>query len=222
MNTFTAPEVFGAGIGAAALLFSWTRADAEETARLAGGMGVSAIVGANPLLAAVTVAALACAYQRAKHERDAGAAADGLFRGAATAGATMGAVAAVAALGGGPGTALVIGLIVGLMVARAAGTVSVTTVATHLAVLAARAARSVLASAAAVGGRVSAAVAAVAPRRRARSRLRARRVPERGGVLLVSPFHLRVVDGVQLLLARGSLDRRRGRGRAQDDQGGGR
>ncbi len=125
INSFDAAEVIGAGVGVVAVFFCWNRAESEQFARLAGGMGLSAALSANPLLLIVTIAALARAFQVARLEGRAGDTVDGLFRGAATAATSLVPVSAVAALGGPAGLALLVGLIAGILAAKAVSRVSV-------------------------------------------------------------------------------------------------
>ena len=125
INSFDAVEVIGAGVGLVAMFFCWSRAESEQFARLAGGMGLSAVLSANPLLLIVTIAALARAFQVARLEGGSGDAVDGLFRGAGSAATSLASASAVAALGGPAGLALLVGLIAGILAARAVSRVSV-------------------------------------------------------------------------------------------------
>ena len=125
INSFDAAEVFGAGVGVVAVFFCWNRAESEQFGRLAGGMGLTAALSANPLLLIVAVAALARAFQVARIEGRTGDAVDGLFRGTVTAATPLVAVSAVAALGGPAGLALLVGLIAGILAAKAVSRVSV-------------------------------------------------------------------------------------------------
>ena len=125
INSFDAAEVIATGVGVVALFFCWDRAEAEQFGRLAGGMGLSGALSANPLLLVVTVAALARAFQVARIEGRTGAAVDGLFRGAAMAATSLASVSAVAALAGPAGLALLVGLIAGMLAAKAVSRVSV-------------------------------------------------------------------------------------------------
>ena len=92
INSFDAAEVFGAGVGVVAVFFCWNRAESEQFGRLAGGMGLTAALSANPLLLIVAVAALARAFQVARIEGRTGDAVDGLFRGTVTAATSLVAV----------------------------------------------------------------------------------------------------------------------------------
>ena len=125
INSFNAAEVIGAGVGVVAVFFCWNRAESEQFGRLAGGMGLTAALSANPLLLIVTVAALARAFQVARIEDRTGDAVDGLFRGAVMAATSLAAVSAVATQGGPAGLALLVGLIAGILAAKAVSRVSV-------------------------------------------------------------------------------------------------
>ena len=125
INSFDAAEVLGAGVGVVAVFFCWNRAESEQFGRLAGGMGLTAALSANPLLLIVSIAALARAFQVARLEGRTGDAVDGLFRGTVTAATSLAAVSAVAALGGPAGLALLVGLIAGILAAKAVSRVSV-------------------------------------------------------------------------------------------------
>ncbi len=125
INSFDAAEVIATGVGVVAVFFCWNRVESEQFGRLAGGMGLSGALSANPLLLIVTVAALARAFQVARIESRTGDAVDGLFRGAVTAGTSLAAVSALAVLGGPAALALLVGLIAGILAAKAVSRVSV-------------------------------------------------------------------------------------------------
>lgn len=125
INSYDATEVIGGAVGVVAVFFCWNRAESEQFARLAGGMGLTAALSANPLLLIVAVTALARTFQLARLEGSAGDAVDGLFRGTVTAATSLVSVSAVVALGGPAGLALLVGLIVGILAAKAASRVSV-------------------------------------------------------------------------------------------------
>ena len=133
LNSFDAAEVLGASVGALAIVLCWSRADAEQFGKLAGGLGLTAAIGANPLLLIVVIFALAKAFTKARSEGRLGNAVDGLARGAATSAAVLGSAALVSMVGGIGGLALLVGLVVGLVVTRFMSNVSVTEVAQALA-----------------------------------------------------------------------------------------
>ena len=116
LNTYDAAELLGSAVGAIAVVFSWNRADTETFARLVGGMGLSAAISANPLLLAVTVVALARAFQKARQTREYGEFADGLLKGGIAAGTTLTAVGIVGVASGPAGAALLVGLTTSILV----------------------------------------------------------------------------------------------------------
>ena len=67
INSYDAAQLLGGVIRVVATALCWNRADTEAFARLVGGMGVSALARANPLLLLVTVVALARAFHKAHH-----------------------------------------------------------------------------------------------------------------------------------------------------------
>ena len=125
INSFDAAEVLGAGVGVVAVFFCWSRAESEQFGRLAGGMGLTAALSANPLLLIIAITAFARAFQLARLEGRTGDAVDGLVRGAVTAATSLVAVSTVAALGGPAGLALLVGLIAGILASKAVSRVSV-------------------------------------------------------------------------------------------------
>lgn len=62
--TINAPEVLGGFLGLLPLLFGWRTADAKRFARLAGHLGIAAILSANPLLGVVALAGAARAFHK--------------------------------------------------------------------------------------------------------------------------------------------------------------
>ena len=130
LTSFDAPEVLGSAIGVLAVTLMWSRADAEQFARLAGGMGLAAALSANPMLLIVTVVCLAKAFSEAQRpEGRLGDVADGLARGTATSVTTLGAVALTSMAGGPAGLALLVGLVAGVVVGKLMSNVSVSDIA---------------------------------------------------------------------------------------------
>ena len=129
LNSFDAAEVLGSSIGVLAATLMWSRADAEQFSRLAGGMGLAAALSANPLLLIVTVVCLAKAFSKARSEGRLGDVADGLARGSATSVTTLGAVALTSMAGGPTGLALLVGLVAGVVVGKLMSNVSVSDIA---------------------------------------------------------------------------------------------
>ena len=125
LNSYDAAELLGGAIGVVATALCWNRADTESFSKLVGGMGVSSLVSANPLLLIVTVVALARAFHKAHHTGEYAEFVDGQLKGSIGAGATLAAVSQVGILGGPAGVALLVGLSAGILVNMATKKVSV-------------------------------------------------------------------------------------------------
>ena len=125
LNTYDAADLLGGAVGAVALILNWNRADTETFAQLAGGMGLSSIMSANPLLLILTVVALARAFHLARKSGEYTEFVDGQFKGVVGAGATLGAVTVVGIAGGPTGVVLIAGLVTGILVNRAMKDVSI-------------------------------------------------------------------------------------------------
>ena len=125
LNSYDAPELLGGVIGVVATVLSWNRAETEEFAKLVGGMGVSALFAANPLLLVVTVVALARAFHKAHHAGEYVEFVDGQLKGGIGAGASLAAASQIAVIGGPAGLALLAGLAAGVLVNMASQKVSV-------------------------------------------------------------------------------------------------
>ena len=95
--------------------WGWNRADTETFASLTAGMGLSAAVGANPLLMVVVVVAAARAFHKARCGGDYTELVDGGFKGAVGSGATMAAIALSTSAGGPAGVALLVGITAGIV-----------------------------------------------------------------------------------------------------------
>ncbi len=133
INSYDAAQLLGGVIGVIATALHWNRADTETFARLVGGMGISALTRANPLLLLVTVVALARAFHKAHHAGEYAELVDGQLKGGVSAGATLVAASQVAALGGPAGLALLVGLTAGVLVHKASQNVSVVEIGEFLA-----------------------------------------------------------------------------------------
>ena len=133
INSYDAAQLLGGVIGVVATALCWNRADTESFAKLVGGMGVSALARANPLLLVVTVVALARAFHKAHHTGEYAELVDGQLKGGIGAGATLVAASQVAALGGPAGLALLVGLTTGVLVHKATQNVSVVEIGQFLA-----------------------------------------------------------------------------------------
>ena len=66
--TFDAAEAFGAMLASLALVFRWSAGDSKEFATILGSTSIAASFSLNPLLACVSLAALAKTYQEARKD----------------------------------------------------------------------------------------------------------------------------------------------------------
>ena len=122
MVSYDAAEVLGASVGVLAIALNWNNDDVEQFAQIVGGMGLAAVVGANPLLLMVTVVALAKAYHTARKTGDWKEFTDGLARG----GICTGAVILVTSMVGGPAVVVLLtGICVGVVAQRASRDISI-------------------------------------------------------------------------------------------------
>ena len=133
LNTYDVADLLGSAIGIVAVIFHWNRGETEEFAKLVGGMGLSAVFSANPLLLIVTIVAMARAFHIAHRSGEYTEFVDGQFKGVVGAGATIGAISLVGVAGGPAGVALITGLVVGILVNRAMKDVSVVEVSQFVA-----------------------------------------------------------------------------------------
>ncbi len=125
LNSYDAAEIIGSSIGAIAIALNWNKADTEKFASLVGGMGVPALLGANPILIVVTVVALARAFHKAHQTGEYAELIDGGLKGGIGSGATLAAVSAVGVLGGPAGLGLLVGMTTGILVQKATSKLSV-------------------------------------------------------------------------------------------------
>ena len=125
LATYDVADLLGGTVGAVSLIFNWNSADTETFTRLVGSMGLSATVGANPLLLIVSVVALGRAFHKAHLTGEYAAFTDGLFKGGLSSGATLAAVGIVGLFGGPAGVGLVASLVVGVLTQKAAQNISV-------------------------------------------------------------------------------------------------
>lgn len=105
--TINAPEALGGSLGALSLVLGWRQADAVRFGRLAGSLGIAALLSANPLLGLVALAGAA----RAFHVRTRGQA--NAIAGAALGGAAVSGlvITALGLLPAWAGVALLAGLL---------------------------------------------------------------------------------------------------------------
>ena len=137
LNTYDAADLLGASVGVVAVVLGWNRADTETFASLTAGMGLSAAVGANPLLLVSVVVAAARAFHKARCGDDYTELVDGGFKGAVGSGATMAAIALATSAGGPAGVALLVGITAGIVANSATKNVSLTAIGRFVATQAA-------------------------------------------------------------------------------------
>ena len=116
-------ELIAGSIGILAVVLNWNNDDVEEFSSLVSGMGLSAVVSANPLMLIVTVVALARAFHIARKTGDWKEFTDGLVKG----GICTGAVLLVTSSGLVSGPAVVVllsGICVGILANQATKRVS--------------------------------------------------------------------------------------------------
>ena len=131
MVSYDAAEVIGASVGVLALALNWNSDDVEQFAQIVGGMGLSAVVGANPLLLMVTVVALAKAFHTSRKTGDWKEFADGLARG----GICTGAVILVTSMVGGPAVVVLLtGICVGVVAQQAGRDISIVEIGQWIAI----------------------------------------------------------------------------------------
>lgn len=69
MVSFTGTELMGATIGAIAIAFAWKKADIRKFSEIVASLGLSAVVGANPVMTIITIIALARCFQEARMDQ---------------------------------------------------------------------------------------------------------------------------------------------------------
>ena len=124
LATYDVADLLGSTVGAVALIFQWNTADTETFTRLVGSMGLSATVGANPLLLIVSVVALGRAFHKAHLTGEYAALTDGLFKGGLSSGAALAAVGLVGVAGGPAGVGLLASLVAGILTQKVSQNVS--------------------------------------------------------------------------------------------------
>ncbi len=118
LMTYDAVELMAASVGVVAVVLAWDTDEVEMFSKLIGGMGIAALLAANPLLLVVTVVSLARAFHKACEKSEYTAFVDGLSKGAFATGATLSAVALVGAAGGPAGMTLLVGLVAGVLASQ--------------------------------------------------------------------------------------------------------
>ena len=69
MVSFTGTELMGATIGAVAIAFAWKNADIRKFSEIVASLGLSAVIGANPIMTIITIIALARCFQEARMDQ---------------------------------------------------------------------------------------------------------------------------------------------------------
>ncbi len=119
--TYDTVELIASSIGILAVALNWNNDDVEEFSSLVSGMGLSAVVSANPLMLIVTVVALARAFHIARKSGDWKEFVDGLAKG----GICTGAVLIVTTSLSGPAVVILLaGICVGIVAHQATENVS--------------------------------------------------------------------------------------------------
>ena len=107
LNTINATELLTASIGTFALILNWNNEDIEAFAKTIGSTAIVSVIGANPILMVVTLAALAKSFTDARRAGNYTEFVEGLAKG----GLVTGAVIATASVVGGP---VYVGLLAGI------------------------------------------------------------------------------------------------------------
>ena len=121
--TYDAVELIASSIGILAVALNWNNDDVEEFSGLVSGMGLSAVVSANPLMLVVTVVALARAFHIARKTGDWKEFTDGLIKGGICTGAVL--LVTSSSLVSGPAVVVLLtGICVGILANQATKRVS--------------------------------------------------------------------------------------------------
>ena len=116
-------ELIAGSIGILAVALNWNNDDVEEFSSLVSGMGLSAVVSANPLMLIVTVVALARAFHIARKTGDWKEFTDGLVKGGICTGAVL--LVTSSSLVSGPAVVVLLtGICVGVLANQATKNVS--------------------------------------------------------------------------------------------------
>ena len=121
LTSYNVVELIAGSIGILAVALNWNNDDVEEFSKIAGSLGLSAAVSANPLLLIVTVVALAKAFHSARKSGDWKEFSDGLAKG----GVCTGAILLTTSLVSGPAAVVLLsGICVGILANQATKRVS--------------------------------------------------------------------------------------------------
>ena len=122
-------EIFGASIGTIAVALNWNNKQYKEFANLAGSLGISAIVSANPALGVVTFVALSKSYIDAGEKVDYMEIVNGLSKGGVGTGVFL---AASSVIGGPVWVGILAGMCVGVVVNKTMDTVDISQITDFL------------------------------------------------------------------------------------------
>ena len=114
--TYDATDIISGLLGSATLVFRWSDGEAKDFARIVASSGLSAVVKRNPILAVVTLAAMAKAFMEARETGSYKECVKTLAEGTVTAGVPMAVVPVVVAAGGPASVALVASILAGMTV----------------------------------------------------------------------------------------------------------
>jgi hypothetical protein len=116
LNTINATDLLTASIGAFAVILNWNNEDGEAFAKTVGSTTIVSVIGANPILMVVTLAALAKSFTDARRKGNYTEFVEGLAKG----GVVTGAVIATASVVGGPWyVGLLAGICTGVVACKA-------------------------------------------------------------------------------------------------------
>jgi hypothetical protein len=124
-----AVEIIGTSIGTLAVALNWNSKQAKEFASLAGSLGISSIVSANPALGVVTLVALSKSYIDAGEKGDYMEIVNGLSKGGVGTGVFL---AASSVIGGPVWVGILAGMCVGVAVNKTMDTVDISQITDYV------------------------------------------------------------------------------------------
>lgn len=116
LMTYDAAEVLSGLLGSVALVFKWSDGDAKDFAKIVGASGVATIVQLNPLLACVSIAAMAKSFAEMRKKGEYKEAAGALAEGATSAAVPIATHTAIVTAGGPAAVAILASLLAGMTV----------------------------------------------------------------------------------------------------------
>lgn len=115
--TYDATDIISGLLGSATLFFRWSDGEAKDFARIVASSGLAAVVKRNPILAVVTLAAMAKAFMEARETGSYKECVKTLAESTVTAAVPMAVVPVVVAAGGPASVALVASILAGMTTA---------------------------------------------------------------------------------------------------------